>query len=243
MIINKTINKTKVNKITMIKAGFDRRIKDRGTINKEVINKDNINKDNIKVDKEDNIKEDNIKVDKVINKDKTGDVVEEEKEEDHAHPVKVASHPVKVASHPVKVVSEMEDVKVVSEKKEEKEEEKEEDNAHPVKVASEKEEAVVVEDVVVEMVVSIALKIIKIVSLIKEGRTSLANKSNVVENTIENLGNLLKTFLTVMSQISQKWNKNLKIGISNLLHLPILERRGLVLKLKMLKLLKFIGTR
>jgi len=238
MIINKTINKTKVNKITMIKAGFDRRIKDRGTINKEVINKDNI-----KADKEDSIKVDNIKVDKVINKDKTEDVVEEEKEEDHAHPVKVASHPVKVASHPVKVVSEMEDVKVVSEKKEEKEEEKEEDNAHPVKVASEKEEAVVVEDVVVEMVVSIALKIIKIVSLIKEGRTSLANKSNVVENTIENLGNLLKTFLTVMSQISQKWNKNLKIGISNLLHLPILERRGLVLKLKMLKLLKFIGTR
>jgi pentapeptide MXKDX repeat protein len=214
----------------MIKAGFDRRIKVRGTINKEVINKDNISKDNISKDNiskdniskdsisKDNINKDSINKDKVINKDKARDVVEEEKEEDHAQ-----------------------DVKVVSEIKEEKEEEKEEDNDKAVMVVSEKE-AVVVEDVV-EMVVSIDLKIIKIVSSIKEDRTSLANKSNVVENTIENLGNLLKTFLTVMSQISQKWNKNLKIGIPNRLHLPIPERRGLVLRLKMLQLLKFSGMR
>jgi len=97
-----------------------------------------------------------------------------------------------------------------------------------------KEDADVAEKV--DKVDRIDLRKIKIVRIINEDKISLANFDRVVENTIENLGNLLKAFLTIMSQTSLKLNKNLRIGInnSNPPHLPILGKLGLVLKLKLL---------
>jgi cation transport regulator ChaC len=178
-----------------------------------------------------------VKINKIINKTKVNKIMMVP----GRHLDKTKDRSTSKATNKDKVINKVVEEVVVLKKEEEVVEDEKEVEKEVEKEAEKEEE--VAEAVVGVVHVAHAVKAslldmtkIKIASLIKEAKTSLGNNASVVGNTIENLENSLRTFLTIMSQISQKSNKNLKIGINNsiLLHLPTVVTLGLALLMIML---------